>query len=185
MFFYLISLVDANDAPKIEYIYRKYHRDMIRFAKFRLRKAKIASYEVDAEDVVQNAFVKISKHVKRISLDVSEKELKAYVFSIVANESNNFISDYIYVESLDEGHSELSDSDFFEGICIKERYNEVIGAIESMDERYSITLLYRYHNRMTVRQIAELMGIPEKTVYTRLMRGKSLLLKLLEETENG
>lgn len=184
MLLYLISLVEADDIPKIEYIYNKYHSDMICLAKFRLKNANIASYATEAEDVVQNAFVKISKNIKLIDLDVPEKALKAYIMSIVANESSNFLADYKYVESFDESHDELSESDFFERLCIRERYDEVTRMIEAMDEKYSIALLYRYHKGMTVKQIASLMGIPEKTVYTRLERGKKLLLKSLEEIED-
>ena len=181
---YLFSLVEADDIPKIEYIYNKYHRDMMRLAKHRLKKAKITSYATEAEDVVQNAFVKISKNIKLIDLDVPERALRAYIMSIVANESSNFVADHEYVESFAEGQYKLSENDFFERLCIKERYDEVTRTIEAMDEKYGITLLYRYHKGMTVKQIASLMGIPEKTVYTRLERGKMLLLKLLGEGED-
>ncbi len=184
MLLYLISLVEDKDVPKIEYIYNKYHGDMLRFAKSRLKKAKIPSYVTDAEDVVQNAFCKICKYISKIDVNVREKELKTYVFTIVANESNNFISDYEFVEPFDDGYAEMGDDDFFKKISITESYERVIKAIENMDEKYSITLLYRYHKGMSVKQIAALMGIPEKTVYTRLLRGRKLLLEALGEYSN-
>ena len=60
---------------------------------------------------------------------------------------------------------------------IIERYEKVVKAIEKLDEKYSLTLLYRYNENMSVGEIATLMGVPEKTVYTRLERGKKLLLQ--------
>ena len=36
----------------------------MRFAKARLKHADVVDYEIDAEDVVQNAFLKISKYIK-------------------------------------------------------------------------------------------------------------------------
>ena len=53
-----------------------------------------------------------------------------------------------------------------------------------MDEKYSITLMYRYSSSMSVKEIADLMGISEKTVYTRISRGKQKLLEMLEENKN-
>ena len=48
-----------------------------------------------------------------------------------------------------------------------------------MDEKYSIALLYHYCEDMSVKEIAELMGLPEQTVYTRLTRGKRILLDMM------
>lgn len=184
MLLFLISRVEREDVPRIEYLYRRYHGEMVRLVKARLKRVGIKSYETDAENVVQNAFLKMCKYIKKIDLSVAERELKAYVMSIVINESNSFISDYKFVDPLGDEFGDVSDKDFFDLLSIKENYNYVVKAIENMDEKYSITLLYRYHKGMTVKQIAELMGIPEKTVYTRLMRGKQLLLELLKEAEN-
>ena len=181
MLLFLISQVEREDIPKIEYVYRHYHDDMMLIANERLKRAKIKSHETDAEDVVQNAFMKICKYIKKIDFGVSQKELKAYVISIVINETNSFISDYKLVDSLNDECCDISDVDFFDALSIKENYDCVIKAIEDMDEKYSITLMYRYSNGMSVRQIAELMGISEKTVYTRISRGKKLLLQLLED----
>lgn len=181
MLLFLTTLVEGREIPKIEYIYNRYHRDMLRFAKFRLKKANIPDCATNAQDVVQSAFYKICKHIDKIDITVSEKELKTYILTIVANESSNFISDYEFVEPFNDGYCEMSDNDFFKSVNIAESYERVIKTIESMDEKYSITLLYRYHKGMSVKQIANLMGIPEKTVYTRLGRGKKLLIESLGE----
>ena len=184
MLLFLISQVDREDKPKIEYIYNRYHNAMMRMAKERLKRAGIKSYMTDAEDVVQNAFMKICKYVKKIDFSVAEKELRTYVLSVVVNESNNFLADYKYVETLGDEYGEISEKDFFEALSIKDNYNRVVTAIEEMDEKYSITLMYRYTNEMSVKQIAELMGLSEKTVYTRISRGKQKLLEMLEEKKN-
>ena len=184
MLLFLISLVDSEDVPKIEYIYRRHHEEMMRIVKERLKNAGIESYETDAEDVVQNAFLKICKYVKRIKFEVGETKLRAYVLSIAANESSDFISDYRRVESLGEEHCDFSDKDFFASLSVKEDYERIVRAIGKLDEKYSLTLLYRYSNGMSVKDIASLMGISEKTVYSRLSRGKKLLLATVEEFKN-
>ena len=59
-----------------------YHDDMIRFAKGRLKQKRIPSYEIDAEDAVQNSFVKIIKYIDMINLSAPEK-IKSYVYVAV------------------------------------------------------------------------------------------------------
>jgi RNA polymerase sigma factor (sigma-70 family) len=140
---------------------------------------EIALYDIDKPAAIRNA--KISKYINSINFEVSEKELKAYVLSIVANESKNAIDEYKYFDDIDSHEDVLSDDDFFERIEIKETYDMVIEQIKHMDEKYSITLLFHYSEDMSVKEIADLMGISEKTVYTRITRGKRLLLELISE----
>ena len=179
MLFFLFIISDEKDHFKIEYIYNHFHDDMIRFAKYRLKKAGLPNYEMDAEDAVQNAFLKITKYIHAIDIDVNRNELKSYVLTIVSNETSNITADYTYFEDFDDHIEELRDDEFYEHMRINERYEEVVETIKKLDDKYSIILLYRYRNNMSVSQIAELMGLPDKTVYTRLERGKKLLLKLL------
>lgn len=106
------------------------------------------------------------------------------MLTVVSNEARSFIEDYKHVESLDEEYIGMTDKEFFDSISIKENYEKVVKAIEQMDEKYSITLMYRYSSSMSVKEIADLMGISEKTVYTRISRGKQKLLEMLEENKN-
>lgn len=184
MLLFLISQVDREDKPKIEYLFDRYHNAMMRIAKERLKRAGIKSYESDAEDVLQNAFLKICKYIKKIDLGASEKELRAYVLSIAANEANSFIADYKRVDPLGDEYCDVSDKDFFESLSIRENYDQVVKAIGELDEKYSLTLLYHYFQDMSVKDIAGLMGISEKTVYTRLSRGKKLLIAAVEGKKN-
>ena len=57
----------------------------------------------------------------------------------------------------------------------------IVEKIKQLDDRYSITLLLYYGEKMDVKKISELMGVVEKTVYTRLERGKKLLLEELSK----
>ena len=93
MLAFLLSLADEKDHAKIEYLYRRYHNDMLRFARSRLHQMGMPNYELDAEDAVQNAFFKITKYIRKIDFTAEEKEIKAYVLRIVANETINLASD--------------------------------------------------------------------------------------------
>ena len=182
---FLLTVAGESNREKIEYIYNKYHDDMIRFARHRLKSAGLNSYEVDAEDVVQNAFLKIVKYIDAIDLSRPEKQLKAYIFSIVANETKNVIADRETFDNIDTCFEFLSDEDFFAKLQIHIRYDDVVEKIKGLDEKYSITLFLYYVQKTDVKTIAKIMGIAEKTVYTRLERGKRLLLEDLSREEES
>ena len=67
----------------IEEIYLRYHGDMLRLAKYRLKQANVPHYRTEAEDVVQNALLKLTKYARHISPDATEKEIKNYVLTVV------------------------------------------------------------------------------------------------------
>ena len=177
---FLLSIADLSDHEKVEYIYHKYRQDMLRLAYSRLRQKRSANCELDAEDVVQNAFVKIVRHIAKIDFSLGEKAVHSYIMKIVANEVKIFMADVVYCDSLEQHDDLLSDDDFIKQICIRERYQEVVTAVAQLDERYSITLSLRYVDNMSVKEIAALLGIEEKSVYTRIERGKKKLLEKLQ-----
>ena len=178
-FFLMICGDDIKE--KIEHIYKTYHRDMLRYAKGQLKKMNVPDYEAEAEDVVQNAFLKIIRYSERIRFDRGDDAVKSYVFAIVLNEAINNVNEYTATVNIDDCFEVSTEDEFFEQLPIKEDYEKVLKAIEKLDDKYRYTLMYRYTHEMGVKEIAELMGIPEKTVYTRLERGRKQLLALLEK----
>ncbi len=185
MLLLLLSMADESEREKIEYIYRSYHMDMLRLARARLRAAGDGNYAVNCEDVVQNAFLKITKYIDAIDFSLNEWKIKAYVMSIVANEASNYLKDVRQTEDIDRYAEELSDDAFLEALQIRQRYDEVVEAIGRLDEKYRLVLLYRFQKNWEVTRIAALFGILEMTVYTRIRRGKRLLLQMLNEQEGG
>lgn len=178
---FLLSISDESDHAKIIYIYNKYHEFMIKFAVSKFKNMGRSNYVFDAEDAVQSAFVKITRYINNIDFSASEKNIKNYVFSILSNEICNIISENTEFDELDEEFYDKTDDDFIEELHIKERYNQAVRAIENLDERYSTTMFLLYCNEMSVNEISDLMDISSKTVYTRISRGKKLLIDSLRE----
>ena len=181
MLAFLLMICDDDIKEKIEHIYKKYHHDMLKYAKVQLKKMNVPDYEMEAEDVVQASFLKISRYIKKIQFDMGEGAVKSYVFAIVLNEAINSSNEYVATVNIDDCFEVSTEDEFFEQLPIKEDYEKVLKAIEKLDDKYRYTLMYRYTHEMGVKEIAELMGIPEKTVYTRLERGRTQLLILLEK----
>ena len=186
MLLFLYTLVDPAEHYKIKYIHDTFHKDMIRLAKSNLKVANVPDYDHDAEDVVQNAFVKISTHIKKIDTTVDYVALRAYIFTIVSNECKNFLKDHIRFENIDdyaETLPDIPDEEVIPDGKVQAKYKNVVRMIREMDDKYGMTILYRYRDNMSVAEIAEFMGISEKPVYTRLARGKILLSEKLNQED--
>ena len=181
MLAFLLSIADKSDHDKIIYIYRKFNDEMLAFARSKLALTRAENVIEDACDVVQNAFLKITKYIKNIDFAQKDEIIRAYVLTVVENEVHNFINDSKPIEALDDNTRRVTDDNFIEYLQIKERLELVLKEIEGLDEKYSITMLYRFLNGMSVKQIAAFMGVPPKTVYTRLERGKQKLMEAMKK----
>lgn len=176
----LWMLTDEQAHDRILHIYHRHHDDMIRFARARLRKMGDANYLADSEDIVQNAFVKIIKYIDAIDLGRSEKQVKIYLMSIVVNEINTFLSKKASVVGLDEiAETEDIDDTFYEQLQLQDCRQSILDAMRSLDSKYLAALWYRYYKNYSVEQIARMIGITEKAVYTRLLRAKKMLIEQL------
>ena len=166
MLLFLMSMAEESDRGNIEAFYNKYKKDMMKYARSRLRRAGRKNYLFDAEDAVQATFFKIIKYISKIDFDREEKAVKNYIFSILTNEINKILrKKENFLENVEE-FSEESIYNLIEELEIQKNYKKVIEAISKMDEIYSITLMYVFIEEKSVKEIASLMGISQKTVYT-------------------
>ncbi len=177
---FLLTLTDEFNHGKVEHIYDTYHDYMMRYAVSKLQNVGSTNFVYDAEDAVQNSFMKIVKHIDKIDFSRGEKDVKNYCFAILNNEILNVLNDNQESFEIDEDFSLESEYSFIDELEMREIYDQVVKSIEALDEKYSTTLHLVFCQEITVNEIAEIMGISTKTVYTRLARGKKLLLKSLE-----
>lgn len=177
---FLLTLTDESNHGKIEHIYNTYHDYMMRYAVSKFKNEGRTNFVYDAQDAVQNAFMKITKYIDAIDFSRGEKDVKNYCLVILCNEIYNILSDNEENYEFDEEFCSEKEYNFIEELEIRESYNEVVKAIKTLDEKYSTTLYLVFCNEKTVNQVAEMMGLSPKTVYTRLARGKQLLLDSLK-----
>ena len=177
---FLLTLTDESNHWKVEHIYNTYHDYMMKYAVSKLRAAGRTNFMYDAEDAVQSSFLKIGKYIDKIDFSRGEKDVKNYCLTILCNEICNVLNDNEENYEFDEEFCSGNEYNIIEELEIRERYNEVVKAIKALDEKYSTTLYLIFCKEKTVNQVAELMGISPKTVYTRLARGRELLLDYLK-----
>lgn len=181
MLSFILSVTPKKYHDKIKYLFENFHDDMLRIARARLRKANDPDPEHNAEDIVQNCFLRISEYCESIKFECDYKDLKAYVITITANESHRFIQKQQYFEELEENYEYEPESYILEEIISEENYNSIVEAIKDLDEKYSIPLFYYFVEEISPKEISELLGLPKKTVYTRISRGKAKLIEKIND----
>ena len=177
---FLLSFTDETAREKVEKVYNKYYNYMIKCATTKLKLLGRSNYFYEAEDAVQNAFIKITRYIDNIDFSRGDKDVKNYCLAILNNEICNVISDYQECFEFDEDFYEAEECNFIDELEMQEEYEKIISAIEALDTKYSTTLQLIFSRGMTPNEIAKLMEISPKTVYTRLARGKKILLESLK-----
>ena len=151
--------------------------------------ANILGNDADAADVLQNVFVKVFRGISQFQ---AASSLKTWIYRIALREALNhrrgwFRRHVHEAFSLDEECSEpveaLADRpkahDPYEALEQVERQRLVKTALEGVPRPYRAVLVLRELDGCSYEEIAEILGIAEGTVKSRLMRGRELLRRKL------
>lgn len=170
---------DQGYIYKVEQLYKEYRNLIYTIAYDILRNDEWA------KDALQDTLLKLLKNSHKVDLD-KKTETKNYIARVARNASIDLYnirkrnqSTYEFSEELtvDEQHS---DNDPEEYVITKESVTQIIGAIRSMDPKYSDPLRFQKCNNHSIAEIAELMGISERTVHYRIKKAKQILADKLK-----
>ena len=175
----LLMICDEKYHPQLTHLYNTFQKDMVRYARSRLKIMGRYNPDLDAEDAVQNTFWRVTKYIDKVNFSESERQLKNYLLTILNREIARLVKAFpdelAYVEDICEN----AWSKFIEKLQIKALYDETVRVIESLDDIYSTTLFLAYCEELTVKEISKIMEVPTKTVYTRIARGKILVRSIV------
>ena len=119
----------------------------------------------DAEDIVQNVFIKLLKSKEKFKDD---EHVKRWLIRVAINESKNIVP--------------LEDSEPI--INTRDKSDEkavLLGAVMKLKEKNRIVVQLYYYEGYSVKEIAEILRIKETTVQTRLMRARNALREIVKE----
>lgn len=180
MLFLFYTFDTSEEIDKFEKLYRKNHCRLHAFA------VQILKDQGLAEDVVQDAFIRVSKNLEKIDDPTCKKSFN-YMVTIVKNLSYTILEQQKrraegLLGDVDEQLSshELSPQEY----CItKESYARLFDAVKGLNDTYRSVVELRYYNDLSYREIADILQINEDAVAVRLHRAHRLLLKILQEQE--
>ncbi len=177
--FALILMMEAGESrDKLEELYLTYHRELYYVA------YQILMDYHDAQDVLQTAFIKLSKHLDKIS-EVKCKKTRAYLVIIVRNLSfdryhekkRTVLTDFDR-EGEDIPDKNISLEDY---VLQLERGKELAAALQKINTSYADILTLKYYYEYSNAEIAELFNMTVDNVSLKLHRAKSALKRILSE----
>ena len=166
MLIFALTLVKPADRPKLERLYLEYRSVMFCAAN------EILHNEHEAEDAVQQAFVKIAENLDKVPDELSNKT-KAFVVTIAENTA---IDRYRKLKR--HGDCELCEQSY--GIEA-DSSDELVNCILKLPARYRQFILLKYYHGYSTREIAKLLGISSAAASKTAQRAKQRLEQLCRE----
>lgn len=135
--------------------------------------------EDDVNEAVQNTIVNSFISIKSLK---NEKYFKTWIIKILINECNHIYKskkENIFEEYNEDSIKEIS-RDYISDSIHNIDFFELVKNL-SYEERMLITLFYS--EDLSIKEISNIMDIPQSTVTTKLSRARNKLKKILEGGE--
>lgn len=141
----------------------------------------------DADEVVQETFIKVYKYIDRYS---EEFQFNTWLYRIAINTALTLIK-----KRKHSGRSleELSENEYYEPVSNddtlqltrdNEMYNRVKKALETLSPQLRSVFVLRTWDEMSYKEIAHTLHISEGTVMSRLNRARNKLKIIIGERDN-
>lgn len=175
----LAALVQNGEEKAFGVLIERYEPKLARYArKFLLGKE-------DAEDMLQEVFIKTYTNIKSFDVD---RKFSSWIYRIAHNEFINAIKKRERFPSIS-----LDPDTYFPHPVAKETADKpaerrelkdlMQRTLRGIDPRYREPLVLYYFEEMDYKEIAEILQIPVSTVGVRLSRGKAALTKQIGKIE--
>lgn len=136
----------------------------------------------DAEEAVQNALFSISKNIDFVP-DADTEHAKNYCLKAAKNHAINIANSRKYNCELERISVEDVKASSDMAFCDED--NPILEAICDMKPIYRDILIAKYVYELSVKQIAQLYGLPTQTVKSRLARGVKLIRNSFKEVHRN
>lgn len=164
----LISRCLAGDSTAFEPLVSRYHRPLFRVA------ARLLGNRDEAEDATQTAFLKAYQALATCD---RERRFFSWIYRILVNECLNVLRARRPVETLDDGFAAPDPGR--DAVDTAETCRRVRLALLRLPPAQRDVILLRHFADLRYEQIAAALGVPEKTVKSRLFSARQRLCELL------
>lgn len=151
---------------------------MISSVKIKLYKTgmSILKNDDDACDAIQETLISAYKNLAALN---NPEYFNTWIIRILINKCYDIIRKNKKINFLNE-KLEVNDSTYYEMYCNESRLEKVLNQIDS-DLRTVIVLFY--YDDLPIKDIAEILNIPEGTVKSRLSRARDKIFEILKKEE--
>jgi len=173
----LLARYKQGDAHAFKELVERYSSSLYNLA-FRL-----LHDPMEAENVVQEAFLRVIMSLDRVRLDLP---LKPYLFRIAVNHCYDILraSRTRVITDIDTAEEIAQDApEIVERLEKQELSLLLHSAIESLPPHYRTVIILRYMDEFSYEEIAQTLNAPLNTVRTHLRRAKEQLKVKMEKSE--
>ena len=174
----LVALATEGDAQAFEYLFQRY-RDSIR----RLFALRTGNGD-DADDLLQETFVKVYINIHRYSADYTFGQ---WIYTIARNTFIDFARKRQDALPLDERYAvpvESSAPTPEERVISIQQRSQLDGYMANMSADYRQLIELRFFDELSYEEISQRLSIPLGTVKTRIHRARERLCRLITEGDN-
>ena len=134
----------------------------------------------DADDVVQNTFMKLLKYKKGFE---SEEHIRNWLIKVAVNESRSIWSSSWKKRNiaLDEGFFGA----YTEPVFAQEGQEVLYETLMELPPKYRQPLYLYYYEELSIKEISSVLKISETAVSTRLQRARQKIKEKLGGRQNG
>lgn len=130
--------------------------------------------KADAEDILQTVLL---KYYRSETAFQSEEHLRNWLIRVTINEAKRLL--------LSPWRKRIAPLEEYAAATFPEQEeSDLFLAVMALPQKYRIVVHLYYYEEYSVREIAQLLGIKETTIQTRLMRARKKLKETLQEAWN-
>jgi RNA polymerase sigma-70 factor (ECF subfamily) len=180
----LVAELQAGSEEAFAYLLSVYQNPVFNFI------SNIVENGTDAADVLQEVFINVFKGIKRFR---GESSLRTWIYRIAVHEALNHRRGWLRRRlreplSVEAGHGEPFMDRAEAQACVEtpyqaleqsERQALLRRALSTLAQPYRTVVFLREIEGLTYEEIAQVIGVTEGTVKSRLMRGRLLLRQKL------
>ena len=135
-------------------------------------------HHADAEDVVQNTFVKLWERTDSFA---DEEHVRKWLIRVAVNECNSlWRSGWKRRTAYLEEMTAESACQTAETVCQATERNDIYYAVQELPPKYRQIVYLHYYEEYSIREIAKMMRLSETAVKTRLLRARQKIKSAME-----
>lgn len=166
----IVLRAKKGDAQSFEKLVKLYESKMYKTAK------SILECEDDINEAIQQTIILIYDKLYQLR---NENKVGTWIMRILINQCKK-----IYKQNELRNRKNVNLEDNIEKININEEkddYSFVDDAIHRLDTKYREIVILYYYDELKIKDIAQILKIPQGTIKTRLNRARKKLNEILEE----
>lgn len=177
----LIKMIQKKNQAAYKEMVRRYQNKLFAYL------YRLVGNKEEAEDILQNVFVKVYKNIKRFD---TKRKFSSWIYRIAHNEAVNFLKKrsrrhVVSIEDVETTKDKLHTASLakspIDAWISKELKIEMQRALDKLPRKYKEALTLRYFLDKSYEEMSEILGKPVNTVGTLLNRAKKKLLEIIKK----